>query len=226
MGIVTKIYHRGNDDKKEGIYLTAIFVIKLIVDTSNCKLVNDRENPQQQICTGDVKISLDVEIRSPKGIGNGNKTAAKWSKVYGLLIGKKYVPFKATIKGEYFKLKNRVELGTIPCKGGGKAAKVIIQMFPKAIDDPKLKNYAGPAYIITGEVDILPCGKIKKEDFILKQGKKAFALDAPGGQLRNKKGMLIEVKPGIKPPFGTKTKFPPAANDIIDKDGEIITKKK
>ena len=231
MPVLHKMYHRGNDDKKEGNFLTAIFSIKLNADTHMCCEI---PTEQGKTCVGFVIFSFDIVIKSPEGRGNGNIVAAIWAPAYGVeQYGAFYKFDNAKPKGaakEEWKIAKTLPLMPILCTGGAYKGSVVIRI---ADDEAVVKMaggkanhaaYKGTAYSIEYSISVVACGKVKM-DFHLKQGEKAFALDGGDPDMEIRKRALKEVKPGEKPPFGLHTAFPPTADMEVSETGEIITKK-
>lgn len=225
MPSINKMYHRGNDDKTEGNYLTAIFIISLSADTSSCCLVKTAGGAT--VCIGIITFTMDITIKSPDGVGNGNATAAGWVTNYGVESFGTFSPFKSVIpagaRPEEWKVNQTIGLPPIPCMLLARYRNHMIICI-KPDKKGRFKKYEGPAYYIEYDISVKPCGVVAM-DFELKQGPKAFALDGGDPDLQVRLRALKEVKKGDKPPFGLKTEFPAPDDREVSETGEIIKTK-
>lgn len=223
MPTIKKIYHRGNDDKNEGNYLTAIFIISLSADTSTCCVI---QTAGGAFCTGIISFKMDITIKSPAGEGNGNATAATWVTNYGVESFGTFSLFNSLkakdAPAEEWIVSQSIALPAIPCMLQAHYKNtMIIRIQPDK--KGRLKNYEGPAYLIEYSISVKPCGVVTM-DFELKQGEKAFALDGGKPDLEVRKRALKEVKKGDKPPFGLKKEFPAPDDREVSESGEIVKK--
>lgn len=112
-------------------------------------------------CHGMVTLTLNVDLSSPTGKGNGDVMAGPQASQFGLVYAGAFTRFNGgaiNLDSEHWRVIQSIQLNQIPCSGGESKGTVAI-----ATD----RNGAGAEYIIRFDVVITSCGKIEKADFNL-----------------------------------------------------------